>query len=67
MDTNTFILELAKILASIAIPMIALLRTRTDLDRIAASQRALTKGTTPTAELRKKWYHGLKPLKTPKP
>lgn len=57
---KAFILELAKIIASILIPYIALLRTRTDLDRFAAAQRAKELGKPADTQLRKKWYHCLK-------
>lgn len=42
------------------IPYIALLRTRTDLDRFAAAQRAKEYGLPADEFLRKRWYHKLK-------
>lgn len=55
-----FILELSKIIAPVIISYIALLRTRTDLDRFAASQRAKELGEPAETFLRKRWYHILK-------
>ena len=55
-----FVLEALRLLASMVIPLLALLRTRTDLDRFAAAQRAKEKGTTLECEMRKRWYHRLK-------
>lgn len=55
-----FILEVLKVIASMVIPIVALLRTRTDLDRYAASQRAKEKGESVESQLRKRWYHCLK-------
>jgi hypothetical protein len=62
--SQDFILEVLKIIASILIPYIALLRTRTDLDRFAAAQRAKELGTTVEEQLRKKWYHRIKKART---
>ena len=42
------------------IPIVALLRTRTDLDRFPAAQRAKESGRPADEELRKKWYHVVK-------
>ena len=55
-----FIIEVLKIIASMVIPIVALLRTRTDLDRFAAAQRAKESGRPADEELRKKWYHVVK-------
>lgn len=55
-----FIIEILKIIASMVIPYIALLRTRTDLDRFAAAQRAKEYGLPADEFLRKRWYHKLK-------
>lgn len=60
---KAFIIEVLKIVASMVIPYIALLRTRTDLDRFAASQRAKETGKPADTFLRKKWYHKLKRVK----
>jgi len=59
-----FILELSKVIAPVIISYIALLRTRTDFDRFAASQRAKELGTTVEEQLRKKWYHRIKKART---
>lgn len=55
-----FIIEILKIIASMVIPIVGLLRTRTDLDRFAASQRAKGTGESADEFLRKRWYHKLK-------
>lgn len=60
MDNKSYLLELLKVLASMVIPIVALLRTRTDLDRFAASQRAKETGFPADEMLRKRWYHALK-------
>lgn len=52
-----FILELLKIVAAMAVPYIALLRTRADLDRFAASQRAKQTGLPFESQMRRRWYH----------
>ncbi len=50
------LIEALKIIATIAIPYIALLRTRVDFDRYAAAQRAKASGASVESELRRKWY-----------
>lgn len=60
MDNKSYLLELLKVLASMVIPIVALLRTRTDLDRFAAAQRAKESGLPADEMLRKRWYHALK-------
>lgn len=60
---KAFIIEVFKIIASMVIPIVALLRTRTDLDRFAAAQRAKESGRPADEELRKRWYHKLKATK----
>lgn len=57
---KAFIIEILKIIASMVIPIVALLRTRTDLDRFAAAQRAKESGLPADEMLRKRWYHALK-------
>lgn len=57
MDTKTFVIEALKALATMVVPLIALLRTRTDLDRFAAAQRAKETGTSMESQIRKRWYH----------
>jgi len=57
---KAFIIEVLKIIASMVIPIVALLRTRTDLDRFAAAQRAKETGLPADEHLRKRWYHSLK-------
>jgi len=59
-DNKSYFLELLKVLASMVIPIVALLRTRTDLDRFAAAQRAKESGLPADEMLRKRWYHALK-------
>lgn len=54
-------IEVLKVLASMVIPLLGLLRTRTDLDRFAAAQRAKELGTSMECQLRKRWYHGTRP------
>lgn len=61
MDVKEWALEMLKTLATIAVPYFALLKTRTDLDRFAASQRAKDSGNPAEMEIRQRWYHGLKP------
>ena len=60
MDTKTFLIEALRTIATMVIPLIALLRTRTDLDRFAAAQRAKETGTSLSSQLRRRWYHRLK-------
>lgn len=67
MSTQDFIIEALKIVASMVIPYVALLRTRTDLDRFAAAQRAKESGQSPESQLRKRWYHRLKRQNNRKP
>ncbi len=55
-----YTLEILKVIASMVIPIVALLRTRTDLDRFAASIRAKESGKSSDDMLRKRWYHRLK-------
>lgn len=57
---KAFIIEVLKILASMIVPIVALLRTRTDLDRFAAGQRAKELGLSSDKCIRKRWYHVLK-------
>lgn len=60
--------EILKIIAPIVVSYIALLRTRTDLDRYIASQRAKEHGGPPAIIdkfIRHRWYHRL--FKTRKP
>lgn len=64
---KAFIIEALKIVASMVIPIVALLRTRTDLDRFAAAQRAKESGKPADMFLRKKWYHKLKGVKREHP
>lgn len=52
-------IEVLRIVASMVIPLIALLRTRTDLDRFAAAQRAKEQGCDVKSTLRRRWYHRL--------
>ena len=52
--------EILRIVASMVIPLLALLRTRTDLDRFAAAQRAKESGRPLELEMRHKWFHRLK-------
>ena len=66
MEIHEFIIEALKIIASMVIPYIALLRTRTDLDRFAAAQRAKETGQSAESLLRKQWYHRLKKTSKPK-
>lgn len=65
MTLTDFVIEILKIIASVAIPYIALLRTRTDLDRLAAAQRAKETGLSVESQMRKRFYHRLKPTKAP--
>lgn len=60
MTTGEMVIEALKIVASMVIPIVALLRTRTDLDRFAAAQRAKETGEPAETQLRKRWYHKLK-------
>lgn len=60
METQAFIVETLKIVASMVLPFIALLRTRTDLDRFAAAQRAKELGTSIDCQMRARWYHRFK-------
>jgi len=62
-DKLDAVVEILKTIATIAIPYIALLRTRTDIDRLAAMQRAKENGRPVETQLRRKWYHGLKKLR----
>ena len=57
MDTKSWVIEPLKILASIAVPYIALLRTRADLDRFAAGVRAKENGQPIETQMRCRWYH----------
>lgn len=59
-ELRAWALEVLKLCASMVIPLLALLRTRTDLDRFAAAQRAKEQGTTIECQMRKRWYHGFK-------
>lgn len=52
--TQEFWLELLKTGATMAVPLIALLRTRADLDLLWAKRRGGAKF------MRKRWYHRLK-------
>jgi hypothetical protein len=60
--SKDYVIEILRIIASMVIPIVALLRTRTDLDRFAAAQRAKESGKPTDTMLRKKWYHKLKRL-----
>ena len=62
MDTKTFIIEALKTIATMVVPIVALLRTRTDLDRFAAAQRAKETGMPLESQIRHRWYHRLKPI-----
>ncbi len=55
-DWQSTLVEALKIVATVAIPYIALLRTRVDFDRYAAAQRAKASGATIESELRRRWY-----------
>ena len=59
-DTRAFVLEALKTIATMVVPIVALLRVRTDLDRFAAAQRAKEMNTTVESQLRRRWYHRLK-------
>jgi len=58
--SKDYVIEILRIIASMVIPIVALLRTRTDLDRFAAAQRAKESGKPTDTMLRKRWYHRLK-------
>ncbi len=61
------LLDILKILAPIAVSYLALLRTRTDLDRYIAAQRARERGNAPLeAYLRRRWYHRFYRVRKPK-
>ena len=60
MDAKEFVIELLKIVASMVIPIVALLRVRTDLDRFAATQRAKESGKSVESQMRHRWYHRFK-------
>lgn len=51
------LLDILKILAPIVVSYIGLLKTRTDLDRYIAGQRARERGAAPEAYMRHRWYH----------
>ena len=58
MTRSELLLEALKVVASMAVPYIALLRTRADLDRFAAAQRA-KEGVPLELAMRRRWYHPL--------
>jgi hypothetical protein len=51
------LIDLFKVISSMAVPYIALLKTRTDLDRFIAAQRAKDLGTTAESQIRRRWFH----------
>lgn len=57
------LLEVLRIIAAISVPYIALLRTRADIDRIAAKMRAKESGEPFETQVRRRWYHRLKPMR----
>lgn len=57
--TPELAIEVLKILTPIAVSYIALLKTRTDLDRYIASQRAKESGRPYASQIRRRWYHRL--------
>jgi hypothetical protein len=58
-------IEILKLLTPIAVSYIALLKTRTDLDRYIASQRAKESGKPYASQIRHKWYHRLWSVRKP--
>lgn len=67
MSNAEAVVEVFKVVATIAIPFIAYLnlKTRTDLDRFAASQRAEKTGEPYESQIRKRAYHRLFKQKEP--
>lgn len=55
-DLRDWALEVLKVLASMVVPLLALMRTRVDLDRFAAAQRAKETGRPVEEMMRHKWY-----------
>lgn len=63
-ELRAWALEVLKLCASMVVPLLALLRTRVDLDRFAAAQRAKETGQPIEKVMRRKWYHRLKGQKS---
>jgi hypothetical protein len=59
-ELQEFLLEALKVIASMVIPVVLLLRSRVDLDRYIASQRAKEMGMPVRSVMRRRWYHKLK-------
>lgn len=57
MSTSEAVVEVIKTLGPIALAYIGVLKNRTDIDRLAASQRAEKNNTPVENQMRKKWYH----------
>lgn len=59
MTRSETLIEVLKIVAPIVITYIGLLKTRVDLDRFAASQRAKETKSSLESQIRRRWYHPL--------